>query len=155
MTEPFPLTVHPKFEVSTPPEKEAQWIPRSLAPFLAKGAAQLTPRLKWLRDADGETRMRWSVAIRELQTAVLETQAYVARIDRGDRVERAVEYQLFNRWAAASNAFCALDGPLASRLQLKAEYWANPEARTSEQVKDAGISLDHVAQYTRQLLLEA
>ena len=122
---------------------------------LAKGASQLATWLKWLRDADEATRERWKQAIAVLQTAVLETQSYVARVGRGEAADRAVEHQLFNRWAAASNAFYSLDGPLAARLQLKAEYWTDPEAWTSEQVREAGISLDHVAQYTRQLLHEA
>lgn len=64
------------------------------------------------------------------------------------------EHRLVGLWSTAANSFYTLDGALAARLQLKAEYWTQPELWSSDQVRDAGIALDHVAAYTHQLLHE-
>ena len=111
----------------------------------------------WLRSllvADKDTRNRWKGAVRVLQEAVLNTQAYVAQLDRGTPVNRQVERSLAEAWQRAAGEFYGLDGVLAERLQLKGEYWIQPESWTDQQVLEANISLQHVAEYTRQLLRE-
>jgi hypothetical protein len=113
--------------------------------------------LEWLRilvQADAATRTRWKDAVQVLQVAVLNTQAYVVQLNRGERVDRQVERGLAEAWQNAAGAFYGLDGALAERLQLKGEYWIQPENWTEQQVLDANISLQHVAEYTRQLLRE-
>jgi hypothetical protein len=117
-------------------------------------ADRLTGWLRSLVAADIETRTRWKGAVRVLQDAVLNTQAYVAQLDRGTPVNRQVERSLAEAWQRAAVEFYGLDGELAERLQLKGEYWIQPESWTDQQVLEANISLQHVAEYTRQLLRE-
>jgi hypothetical protein len=105
--------------------------------------------------ANKETRDQWKTAVSRLQKAVLQTKLYVSALDRGEPVNRRTEHRLVDLWGDAATQFYDLDGSLASRLQLKAEYWTQPQAWTSQQVRDAGIALDHVAEYTRQLLHES
>jgi hypothetical protein len=78
----------------------------------------------------------------------------VAALDRTSPRDRGVEAQLSTLWQQASIAFYGIDGQLAERLQLKAEYWTQPEQWSDQQVADANISLQRVAEYTRQLLHE-
>jgi hypothetical protein len=108
-----------------------------------------------IRKANKETRNQWKTAVSELQKAVLQTKVYVSALDCGEPVSRRTEKQLVALWRDAANGFYDLDGTLAERLQLKAEYWTQPQAWTGQQVRDAGIALDHVAEYTRQLLHES
>ncbi|MBI3695604.1 MAG: hypothetical protein HY238_12295 [Acidobacteria bacterium] len=117
-------------------------------------AERLAGWLKSLLDADAETRARWKGAVQLLQEAVLNTQAYVVQLDRGTPVNRQVERGLADAWQRAAGAFYGLDRELAERLQLKGEYWIQPESWTDQQVLEANISLQHVAEYTRQLLRE-
>ena len=117
-------------------------------------ADRLAAWLKNLLDADVETRTRWKGAVQLLQEAVLSTKAYVAQLDRGKPANREVERSLSDAWQRTAGAFYGLDGSLAERLQLKGEYWIQPEIWTDQQVLDANISLQHVAEYTRQLLRE-
>ena len=69
-------------------------------------------------------------------------------------MNRQVERSLAEAWQRAAGEFYGLDGVLAERLQLKGEYWIQPESWTDQQVLEANISLQHVAEYTRQLLRE-
>jgi hypothetical protein len=110
--------------------------------------------LRYNARAQATTRAKWKRALPKLQKAVLETQLYVASLDREESLDRKEERRLVKLWRTAAARFYALDGELAERLQLKAEYWTQPEAWTSQQVRDAGIALQHVAEYTRQLLHE-
>ncbi len=120
-----------------------------------KGVADYAARIvSGIAKANKETRDQWKTAVSGLQKAVLQTKVYVSALDRGKPISRRTEQRLVALWKDAAIGFYDLDGSLAERLQLKAEYWAQPEAWTSQQVRDAGIALDHVAEYTRQLLRE-
>jgi hypothetical protein len=94
-------------------------------------------------------------AVAELQAAVLETLQYVSSLEGGKPPDRQAEAHLVSLWKVAAGAFYGIDGTLAERLQLKAEYWTNPESWTGAEVREAGIALDHVAELTRQLLYES
>ena len=117
-------------------------------------AERLAGWLKTLVEANAATRARWKGAVVLLQTAVLQTQRYVAQLDRGGTVDRDAEMALALAWQSAADAFYGLDGALAERLQLKAEFWTYPEQWTDRDVVQANIALEQVAQYTRQLLRE-
>ncbi len=105
--------------------------------------------------AEATTKLRWKKAVGHLQDAILQTQVYVSSLDRGEHVNRSREAALVTLWRTAATHFYGLDGDLAQRLQLKAEYWAEPESWTSQQVQDAGIALQHLSEYVRQLLYES
>jgi hypothetical protein len=107
-----------------------------------------------IKNADSRTREEWKAALPKLQKAVLETQLYLAPRAEGQSADRQAETRLVRLWRDAATAFYTLDGELAARLQLKAEYWTEPEAWSRQQIVDAGISLQHVAEHTRQLLHE-
>lgn len=94
-------------------------------------------------------------AVSELQTAVLQTRLYVSSLERGEQPNREVEGRLVSLWGTAANAFHGIDGTLAAKLQLKAEYWTDPQSWSGDEVREAGIALDCVAEFTRQLLYES
>jgi hypothetical protein len=104
---------------------------------------------------NGARKKEFKRAVAALQTAVLDTQVYVSALDDGKRPDRTVEIRLVDLWKAAAGAFYGLDGGLAEKFHLKAEYWTDPEAWTSDQIKGAGIALDHVSTLTKQLLYES
>ena len=122
---------------------------------LVKAAADYALKaIDAIKRADSRTRGKWEAALPRLQKAVLETQLYLALRADGQPTDRRAETRLVRLWRDAASAFYRLDGELSARLQLKAEYWTEPEAWSREQISDAGISLQHVAEHTRQLLLE-
>jgi hypothetical protein len=104
--------------------------------------------------ADAQTREAWRAALPKLQEAVLQTQLYWASQADGRLADRQAETRLVAMWSDAATAFYTLNGELAARLQLKAEYWTEPKAWSRQQIVDAGISLQHLAELTRQLLYE-
>jgi hypothetical protein len=97
-----------------------------------------------------DQRQRLREAIAKLLLAVTETRAYAARSTPARETQR--EHGLARLWSEAAAAFYQVDGALAERLQLKAEYWTDPDAWTALQVRDAHISLDEVAARARQML---
>ena len=111
--------------------------------------------LSALLDAHKDARRKWRHAVRALQKAVLATQAYAAELERGEARNPRTERHLSSLWGTAAIGFYGLDGALAERLQLKSEFWTRPEVWTGEQIDGAGISLQRVAEYTRQLLRES
>lgn len=115
-------------------------------------ADYLTTVLNSFLKRNDTTREESKKAVGELQTAVLETLLYVSSLKKGEQPDRHAETHLVSLWKAAANAFCGIDGALAERLQLKAEYWTDPKSWSSHEVREAGIALDHVAELTRQLL---
>ena len=121
-----------------------------------KGAAEyVTGRLGEVVKRSETKREQSKKAVGELQKAVLETLLDVSLLERGERPDRQAEGHLVSLWGAAANAFYGIDGTLAANLQLKAEYWTDPQSWTSAQVREAGIALDRVAEFTRQLLHES
>ncbi|MCC2644047.1 MAG: hypothetical protein K0S45_4460 [Nitrospira sp.] len=122
---------------------------------LSKAALELLKTVfKRISTSNKETRDSWRAAVSSLQVAVLETQTYVATVERGASLNRQREAELVVHWRNAAVGFYQLDGKLAESLQIKATYWTQPEAWSMEQVHEAEISLQHVAEYTRQLLRE-
>jgi len=77
--------------------------------------------LCYIARAQATTRAKWKRALPKLQKAVLETQLYVASLDREESIDRKEERRLVKLWRTAAARFYTLDGELAERLQLKAE----------------------------------
>ena len=115
-------------------------VTRSSVKLAGTASVRVTSWLDDLLKADAASRERWKQAVRCLQNAAIKTQAYVAELKRGVYSDRATERELAFAWQQASSAFYGLDGPLAERLQLKGEYWTQPESWTDAQVRDANIS---------------
>ena len=114
----------------------------------------LTVLTEWLRTQVVIRGDRKETAIKALQTAALQTNVYDAMLSRGEARNSAREIELVSLWSSAATCFYRLDPDLAERLQLKAEYWTDPESWTPEQVHSARISLQQITQLTRQLLHE-
>ena len=93
-------------------------------------------------------------AVRALQQAAIQTNLYEAALRKGNSRDGNREGTLAGLWGAAASDFYRLDPELAERLQLKAEYWTDPDAWTSEQIMSARISLQQITELTRQVLRE-
>jgi hypothetical protein len=109
---------------------------------------------QWLKDQASVRGKRMEDAVRALQTAAIQTNLYEVARRKRDTRDTGREADLASLWSAAATAFYRLDADLAERLQLKAEYWTDPEAWTSEQVRSARIGLQQITELTRQLLRE-
>ena len=95
---------------------------------------------------------RDDAAVRSVLTAVNTTKSYLARRDRGEPADRGAEAELVALWTTASVDIRRTDPPLAQRLQQKAEYWANPENWSDEDIVQNGIRIDEIAEAGRRLL---
>ena len=114
-------------------------------------SAQAVKALGWLLNSDADKKAQLKAATEKLQVAVLRTLLYI----NAKQQSKETEAELVDRWREASTAFYGLDNELAERLQLKAEYWTSPDSWTDDEVREAGISLNRVAVFTRQLLHES
>ena len=93
-------------------------------------------------------------AVRALQGAAIQTNLYEAALRKGDSRDAVREGTLAGLWSAAAGSFYRLNPDLAERLQLKAEYWTDPDAWSPKQIMGARISLQQITELTRQLLRE-
>ena len=83
-------------------------------------------------------------AVSALSAAALETRKSLARYKaQGARGVRS-DPKLVELWRQASLSLIRVDGALARRCLIKADYWANPSHWTRSRVEEAGIALDDV-----------
>lgn len=95
---------------------------------------------------------RDDAAIRSLLLAVNETKRYIARYRRGPAPPRDQEGELVRLWTEAAVAVRHVDPVLAGRLQMKAEYWADPTSWTDRDIRTAGIRIEEIAAAARAQL---
>ena len=104
----------------------------------------------WL-DRLSRRRERADAAVKAVLLAVNETKAYIADWTSGTR-SRKRELLLVRLWTDAAVAIRRKDRNFAHQLQMKAEYWTDPERWTPVDVERAGIRIDAVAGRARSLL---
>jgi|ERR1700731_2637477 len=95
---------------------------------------------------------RDDAAVRSVLVAVNATKTYLARRDRGEAVDREAEGKLAELWTSAAVNIRRSDMDLATRLEEKADYWANPDNWTDEEVRANRIQIDEIAEEGRRLL---
>ncbi len=105
---------------------------------------------EWL-DRLSERQERADAAVKAVLLALNETRAYIADWNAGRR-SRDRELLLVRLWTDAAVAIRRRDRDFAQQLQMKAEYWTDPEKWTSADVRRAGISIKSVAGRARTLL---
>jgi hypothetical protein len=102
---------------------------------------------------------REKIGLQALCRALNETRLYVARLERAK--SKGVEFgsrdhdreaQLSNLWTEAAPLLKRIDSNLAQRCLEKAEYWADPESWSFQEIKNAGIGLERVHQEAKKLL---
>ncbi len=106
----------------------------------------------WL-DRGARRAEREDAAVKAVLLAVNETKLYIASLDRGEPHRREHERLLVQLWTDAAVAIRRSDPELAERLQMKAEYWADPENWTEHDIKSAAIGIETVATRARALLV--
>jgi hypothetical protein len=89
--------------------------------------------------------------VKTVLVALNQTKAYITDWNKGER-SREREHALVRLWTEAAVAIRRHDKDFADALQMKAEYWADPENWTDEQVRNAGIGIETVANKARLLL---
>ncbi len=94
-------------------------------------------------------------AVQSVLTAVNQTKIYLAARNRGEPVDRDAESKLVELWGKASVKVRRTDADLAYRLQEKAEYWANPEYWSGDEISLNGIQIDRIADEAKVLLQSA
>ena len=104
----------------------------------------------WL-DRLAKRRERADAAVKAVLLALNETQAYIADWNTGNRV-RERELLLARLWTDAAVAIRRKYPDFAQQLQMKAQYWTDPERWTATDVERAGISIKSVAGRARALL---
>ena len=106
---------------------------------------------KWFDRA--ETRAaREDDALRALLTAVNATKRYLGSRAQGRPVSSRREARLVELWTEAAVRVRRLDRDLAHRLQLTAEYWAQPARWTARDLRTARIRIEEIAAAARSLL---
>jgi len=90
--------------------------------------------------------------IKTVLVALNQTMAYITDWERGQR-NRDREHSLVRLWTEAAVAIRRRDPDFAKALQMKAEYWANPENWTADEVRNAGIGIRTVADRARLMLI--
>ena len=95
---------------------------------------------------------RDDAGVRNVLIAVNTTKSYLARRERGEPIDRGAEAELVTLWTTASVNIRQTDPDLAQRLQIKAEYWTNPENWSDEEIVSNGILIEEIAEEGRQLL---
>lgn len=104
----------------------------------------------WL-DRTEKRQERADAAVKAVLLALNETQAYIADWNSGRR-SREREVALVRLWTDAAVAIRRKYPDFAQRLQMKAEYWTDPERWTAADVERAGIRIKTVAAQARALL---
>ena len=114
---------------------------------LTDGIAQIGG---WLDRLDAR-QVRADAAVKAVLLAVNETKAYITDWNNGIR-SRERELHLVRLWTDAAVAIRHNDRDFAHQLQMKAEYWTDPEKWTSDDVERVGIPINVVAERARSLL---
>ena len=91
-------------------------------------------------------------ALREISTALKETQIYYAGISRGNERNFETESQLAKYWAAAAIPLRHIDAELAMTCEHKAEYWVSPETWSADRVTEVSIQLQSVSIAYKKLI---
>jgi hypothetical protein len=104
----------------------------------------------WL-DYLAKQQERADAAVKAVLLAVNETQAYITDWSAGKRV-RERELLLVRLWTDAAVAIRRKYPDFAQRLQIKAQYWTDPERWTAADVERAGIEIEKVAGQARAFL---
>lgn len=106
---------------------------------------------RWLLEP---TREPSDAAVGAIVRAVNATTAYIADAAERQERERATERQLIELWQSAALALRSEDPALARRLQIKAEYWANPARWTDADIARAEIYLDDITRIARRMVAQ-
>jgi hypothetical protein len=104
----------------------------------------------WL-DRIAKRQDRADAAVKAVLLALNETQGYIADCNAGNR-SRMHEALLVRLWTDAAVAIRRKYPDVAQRLQMKAEYWTDPERWTAVDVERAGIRIKEVAAQARAFL---
>ena len=92
-------------------------------------------------------------AIRELLKALGKTKVYLASLKRSD-ADLAEETRLVELWFSAASAFYGINPELAQQLELKGEYWTDPDVWSDTDVREAGIHIEDISEKAREILGE-
>jgi hypothetical protein len=91
-------------------------------------------------------------AIRAICEAVDETRIHLLSLTGEGPESRRPSSELARLWRNAALEFRTIKPSLANRLRLKAEYWTDPQSGSPEQIRQARIRIDEVAETARDLL---
>lgn len=83
-------------------------------------------------------------ALVAIYSASNETKSYLANLQRGKPRNFEKEEHLSELWKIASIPLRHFDKNLASRCELKGEYWRSPDEWTVTDISNAKIGLDKV-----------
>jgi hypothetical protein len=110
---------------------------------------------KWLERSDREMDRR-DRAVEAVLKALNTTKAYIADSEDGRNRRRSSEHELVDLWTKAAAALRRDDPALARRLQLKAEYWAEPDSWSQNDIELARIRIRDIARLAHgELLLDS
>lgn len=94
-------------------------------------------------------------AISALTAASLETRKILARYRHQGATGARRSAKLVDMWKEAGLKLIKVDGELAKRCLLKADYWADPTNWTTENIQEAAIVLDDVFEEGLKLISNA
>lgn len=95
---------------------------------------------------------KYRKALEEVFLALNQTKAYIANRTAGEPRDRRKEEDLSMAWSRASVQLLGIDEDLATRCELKGEYWADPASWDKEDIHNARIGINEVSSEVRSLL---
>ena len=129
---------------------------------LAAIIGSLTPLKQWfdfLRTKHEKGRERYQEALEAVYTALNETRIYLGSLDSKSLLNTAnlsrnkeKEANLSRLWTQASTKMRNVDHQWAIICFEKGGYWANPEAWSDDELKEAGIKIEDVIKEAQELL---
>jgi hypothetical protein len=93
-------------------------------------------------------------ALTAIKNALIETKLYLADYRRTNVENRETEKSLARLWIDAGLTIGKYDPGFAERCFSKSEYWTNPGNWDSTQIREAGIKIERIDEYFRQLARE-
>ena len=97
-----------------------------------------------LRNSSRHNSQKKAAAEAALARAFNETEGYYAALEAGIPRDIGIEHQLASRWDEAAAAFASININLASRMNVKSEFWRNGAAWSADEVKARGIALSEM-----------
>jgi hypothetical protein len=93
-------------------------------------------------------------ALKAIGDALVETKLYLAQCQEKNSENRKNEPSLARLWIQAALAIRRYDPMLAERCFSKSDYWTDPAKWDAIQVREAGIKIERIDEYFRQLARE-
>lgn len=113
----------------------------------------LTELLKYFRDERHYRSEKRTEALLAISRALQRTKEYISlRDNQNTPRDITVEHELSTLWSEAAVYAREFSPEFAKRLQIKGNFWLNPDEWEFDHIYDAGIQIDRIDMEVNDLL---